>query len=167
MAIKLIPIDPKYITSEFVSDGSKTTMRITIDKAGIPESAKKINFVYWYTTNNTTPEEPQEPDVEQPKPGTVKSVAIDIPIDSNTTYPITGEFELDGTPASVDAVANKTATYDKFETADYFYGLRPDFQGINSDPDSQLELIQGDFAPYQGGIALRGTKVADPVVGGE
>ena len=156
-------IDPKYISSEIVFDGSKTTIKITIDKEAISENAKKIHISYMYV---------KEKSADQPKPGTVQSVGTDIVIDKNTQFPITGEFEIDGIPNSVNTIGYKNVTryiYPKYEFGYEFYNPEiKDYSYINDIEDSQLEFVRYDYFSTTpdnlfglGGITLRGTYIGD------
>jgi hypothetical protein len=161
---KYIHIDPKYISSEFNFDGSKTTIKLTIDKEAISENAKRVHIAYMYVN---------EKSAAQPKPGTVQSVGTDIVIDKNTQFPITGEFEIDGTPNSINTIGYKNVT--RYIYPEYKFGYRfynpeiKDYSYINDNEDTQLEFLEYDYyssiTPGNlfglGGIALRGTYIGD------
>ena len=175
----IVTIDPKYVNYIITVDASgKTTVKVSIDKTGLPENAKKVNISYLYLKNNgeTTPIKPgpEDPpivdpdnpdaDVPQPNPGTITTVGETITIDENTEYPITGEFEINGTPASIEG------EYTTIENGEirptYYFGAnernesRYNLEELNDpnspmyDPNLQLEFIEG----FIGGLALRGTK---------
>jgi hypothetical protein len=156
-------IDPKYISSEIVFDGSKTTIKITIDKEAISENAKKIHISYMYV---------KEKSADQPEPGTVQSVGTNIVIDTNTQFPITGEFEINGIPNSVNTIGYKNVTryiYPECELGHEFGNPEiKDYSYINDIEDTQLEFVRYDYFSITpdnlfglGGIALRGTYIGD------
>lgn len=142
-------IDQKYISSEIVFDGSKTTIKITIDKEAISENAKRVHISYMYVN---------EKSADQPKPGTVQSVGTDIVIDENTQFPITGEFEIDGAPQSVEGTIKKMVTYRIAQASIYDIGF--DGTSISSDAvtnDAQAEFLAFNDWNSPGGIAIKGS----------
>jgi len=138
---------------------------ITVAQEGIPEGAKSIKLLYLYIDKED--EETDEPDAEQPAPG-VSAVGAEINIDENTTYPLTGEFIIDGTPESIEPIINKKVQYEKFQSGYYWYGFNNQFNDLNTDENSQLEVIDANLYSSYGGISIRGSKIGIPVIeGGE
>ena len=182
----IVTIDPKYVNYIITVDASgKTTVRVSIDKTGLPENAKKVNISYIYLKKEYTipgESESEEPIIEpepspstgdedapQPAAGTITTVGERIDIDENTEYPIVGEFEIDGIPASIEGEVNtvsksiRNPASHEFGTNGSYYELNlTDSEDENSFKGGQLEWIPSNgTTPFDGGIAIRGSKIND------
>ena len=184
-----IVIDPKYVSYIItVDETGKTTVKVSIEKAGLPENAKKINISYMYLKKETADpipgeSESEEPvidpepstgdeDAPQPTAGTIATVGERIDVDENTEYPIVGEFEIDGIPENVNAQYSISTTNNHYLANEFYFGdlhaytwilakqNAEDQEDPHHDSDYQLELIENTGGrPDNYGIALGGTKI--------
>ena len=145
----IVTIDPRYVNYIItVNESGKTTVKINIDKTGLPENAKKVNISYIYLKKEI------EEDVPQPATGTIATVGESINIDENTEYPIVGEFELDGIPASIEGIVSKKVIYSDPDTTTFTFAGWTYYDKIdNEDPNCKLEWVDGET-----GIGIKGSK---------
>ena len=136
-----------YYTTKDVNGITKTV--VTIDKAGIPKNTKKIKIKVVYPKISSQ----SQSDVEQPETGTINMVDLNVTIDENTQYPITGEFELDGTPASVNAELKVKKTYGVFNASIYEFGHDYNSYGQYG----QVETLRYNNYSSPGGLAIVGS----------
>ena len=127
-------------------------MTITIDQAGVPAGTSKIHYKVTYLNNKAYVNPAQD---VNPDPGTYKY--IDIDINENTTFPLTGEFEVDGVPESVEASIKKMVTYRIAQASIYDIGFdsTPISDAITS--DTQAEFLDFNDWNSPGGVAIKGS----------
>jgi hypothetical protein len=154
MAVVTIPSQYVHFTTKVVNGVTKAV--VTIDKAGVPSNAKKIKIKVVYPKISSQGQNSNN-NVEQPESGTINMVDLNVNIDENTQYPLTGEFELDGTPQSVEGTIKKMVTYRIAQASIYDIGFdsTPISDAITS--DTQAEFLDFNDWNSPGGIAIKGS----------